>query len=590
MIDFEQIGKRIQEERKYILKVSQETMAEALLMYQTDISNIERGKKGSGISDLNKLDDIAEYLGVPLETLLFGRRGKNMIAYHGADMLLRESKKKILKSQCTVLQKLTGQREKEEFSPVTYECGPYTLYTLVETQISFGSKSKVNSETGEIDNPEFYLPKLHTYIFMQAELIGVMVCSLTSLMQHIHMPTLQKLQTFIPYDVLDVTDVLRTLNPYWALWNFTNEGEDKDRYFRQMLERMDVLRETGEDKPILYIENVYIKEEYRRYGMFRLYIDLLKEMYPNSVLWLNMEPTSGAELDHEYDCIPSYTVSELGQLNINAAIAERLGFKVDPDTWHRNAEVVDTKGNRTIETLLVRKCAYYMPQDIREVTKEDGDLVLKGRALQKLLQEGDDNQKQEIMDLNRGLRGEDKVCELKVQPAGKGAYYVAVITAPEGRKRYVISPYSVIKSDKECFQEEYASLHEAEQSEYYEQIRMVDSFVMMAAETVTEYAFYDDLSYTLSDDEGNEVYYVVEIAIKKIDSETLQEEQYVYLQQDTAGNRYYAINRKRLRDLSIEAAWDMQDLEPIVSYSSEEEMECGPNREIFQKLKELLQN
>ena len=36
MIDINSIGKRIKEERKYIMKISQEKMAEDLNMYQAD--------------------------------------------------------------------------------------------------------------------------------------------------------------------------------------------------------------------------------------------------------------------------------------------------------------------------------------------------------------------------------------------------------------------------------------------------------------------------------------------------------------------------------------------------------------------------
>ena len=78
MIDFNAIGSRIKEERKYILKISQEKMAEDLFMYQADISNIEKAKSGSGIADLAKLDMIADYFNIPLETLLFGREDKNV--------------------------------------------------------------------------------------------------------------------------------------------------------------------------------------------------------------------------------------------------------------------------------------------------------------------------------------------------------------------------------------------------------------------------------------------------------------------------------------------------------------------------------
>ena len=74
MVDYEAIGRRIAEQRKYSLKVSQEKMADDLSMYQADISNLEKAKKGSGITDLSRLDLIAEYFDMPLESLLFGKK------------------------------------------------------------------------------------------------------------------------------------------------------------------------------------------------------------------------------------------------------------------------------------------------------------------------------------------------------------------------------------------------------------------------------------------------------------------------------------------------------------------------------------
>ena len=48
MVDFERIGRRIKEERKLNKRVSQLDMALDLGMYQADISNLEKAKKGSG--------------------------------------------------------------------------------------------------------------------------------------------------------------------------------------------------------------------------------------------------------------------------------------------------------------------------------------------------------------------------------------------------------------------------------------------------------------------------------------------------------------------------------------------------------------
>lgn len=71
MINADNIGKRIRVLRKQ-RGVSQERMAEDLGMYQADISNLERAIGGSGISDLFKLDMIADYFGISLAELLNG--------------------------------------------------------------------------------------------------------------------------------------------------------------------------------------------------------------------------------------------------------------------------------------------------------------------------------------------------------------------------------------------------------------------------------------------------------------------------------------------------------------------------------------
>lgn len=76
MLDYDLIAARIMEQRKTVKKVSQRKMAEALGMYQPDISALENNRPGCGITDLAKLEVIADYLGVPLSYLLFGKDGE----------------------------------------------------------------------------------------------------------------------------------------------------------------------------------------------------------------------------------------------------------------------------------------------------------------------------------------------------------------------------------------------------------------------------------------------------------------------------------------------------------------------------------
>ena len=71
-IDYDMIAARIREQRKNVRKVSQSKMAEAIGMYQPDLSAIENNRPGCGIYDLPKLEIIADYLRVPVRYLLFG--------------------------------------------------------------------------------------------------------------------------------------------------------------------------------------------------------------------------------------------------------------------------------------------------------------------------------------------------------------------------------------------------------------------------------------------------------------------------------------------------------------------------------------
>ena len=142
MIDFDKIGKRILEERKYIRRISQEKMAEDLGMYQADISNIEKAKNGSGITDLTKLDLIADYFDMPLETLLFGRRQDQMEKYYGSTMQIKEYTKKKTKKHEAILRNLLGASNDEELDGaldriLTFECGPYRIYVAHEFQFIY---------------------------------------------------------------------------------------------------------------------------------------------------------------------------------------------------------------------------------------------------------------------------------------------------------------------------------------------------------------------------------------------------------------------------------------------------------------------
>ncbi len=384
MIDFEKIGKRILEERKYLHRISQEKMAEDLGMYQADISNMEKAKNGSGITDLAKLDMIADYFDMPLETLLFGRRQDQMEKYYGTKMQLKESTKKRTRKHETILRKLMDISEENDNEEalnqvVSFECGPYIIYVAPELQIQY------TGENPDEENPLNYIVKTHLYVVYQDEVIGCMTAYVTTVMQHVYQPAFERLKTFIWPDIFDLDETLQTLNPYWLLYQFSVNEEEENDYQQKMMQRMDELREAGEDRIIFYVENSYVREDCRRNGIFRMMVDVLKKQNPSSIIWLSLEPTSGAELSSEYTYHATYEASELGQINLNASTAEHLGFTIDSKTVVRQAERIEEDGEIVVETIPVRRTAYYLPKKIRNILNGDSEVLAYARARKRIL-------------------------------------------------------------------------------------------------------------------------------------------------------------------------------------------------------------
>lgn len=382
MIDLEKIGKRILEERKYIRRTSQERMAEDLGLYQADISNLEKAKNGSGITDITKLDMIADYFDMPLETLLFGRRQDQMEKYYGSKMQLKEYTKKRTQKHDSILRKLLGLPKDEEAEEAldavkAFECGPYMVYVANEYQFTC-------FEEGERQAPNVIV-KPHIFVVYQDEVIGCISAAVTTVMQHVFRPAFEELKNFLWPDVFDLNETLQVLNPYWLLFQLADSEEEEQEYRKKMLERMDQLRAAGENRIIFYVESAYVREDCRRNGIMRMMVDVLKKMSNDAIIWLSLEPTSGDELNSETAFYAAYKASELGQINMNASIAEHLGFTIDTKTVEREAERLDEDGTVVIETVPVRRIAYYLPKGIRSILNNDSDLLAYARAREETL-------------------------------------------------------------------------------------------------------------------------------------------------------------------------------------------------------------
>ena len=399
MIDFEKIGKRILEERKYLHRISQEKMALDLGMYQADISNLEKAKKGSGISDLYKLDLIADYFDIPLESLIFGRRQDKMEKYYGTKMQIKPFSGKLSAKHQAMLRSLMGAGGDEigETNPenvVAYKCGPYMIYEAHEFQLELTGSDPADEE------PQNFLEKIHLYVICQDEVIGCLTACVTTLMQHVFQPAFEKLKFFIMPDIFELSDTLHILNPYMLMYHNAVTAEEEERYQEKMYQRMDELRKAGENRIIFYVENAYVREDCRQNGILRMMVDVLKKQDPGCIIRLSLEPTSGDELSSEYSYFPSYEAADIGQINLNASIAEHLGFMIDEKTVERQAQRVEEDGTVVTETVPIRRNAYLLPKQIRNILKGDGDLTSRGRAREKTL--GNEADKPKTIDVYQG--------------------------------------------------------------------------------------------------------------------------------------------------------------------------------------------
>ena len=175
--------------------------------------------------------------------------------------------------------------------------------------------------------------------------------------------------------------MFRHLNPFVPLAQF-GEEDKKEELYEKASTRNTELISLGEENPILYLEYSYVKEEFRRNGIFTLNLDGLKTIFKDAIIWLNMEPLDESELDSIDH--PILTTEEYQQITLNNLIAEKTGFTVDNDLWEIQVKD-DTK--QTTKKMKARKCAYLIPEIYQNIIKDDKDLVEQGRIRQKLKQE-----------------------------------------------------------------------------------------------------------------------------------------------------------------------------------------------------------
>ncbi len=381
-MNYQEIGNRIHEQRKYIKRVSQEKMADDLFMYQADISNLEKGKKGSGIADLDKLGLLADYLGVSLDYLLFGTKEK-MTPYFKKKTTIEKGN--LSKERKMELARLSGRNPKDVKAAV-YQAGDYSVYILKATMKNAEFPMEL-FEDKDADVSDVSVTRYQMYTFYKKDVIASLIVDQTNLFTNSAICTVEALAHTLPQKCLDALDCFRHLNPFVPLATYDDESK-REEYQRLAFERFQKLMALGEENPILYLESSYVKEDYRQNGVFTLNLDILKMMFKDAIFWLNMEPTS-EEINASTYMSVVHSTKDITQITLNNLIAEKLGFVVDPDLW--GIQVKDDETGE-VKKIRVRKCAYIIPKLYDEILKDDDGLVEKGRMLQELKRRDQENE------------------------------------------------------------------------------------------------------------------------------------------------------------------------------------------------------
>ena len=372
-IDYERVGRRIAEHRRYIKKLSQNAMAQDLLMHQSDISDLERARPGSGINNLDKLKLIADYLGISMQTLLFGSdHDPKFPAYTGdkTKITLLDPQKKGNQKHYPLLAKTVGT-ELKHIQPVIYRYENCLIYLVMEHITSFQHNGRIR-----YDRPHFY-------VVYNDEVIASAVVSRVAVFDLVLKPSLEAFKKSINANILDVFDLYRHMDPYYILWKYTEEEPEKESYVNQSLHRMSQLNQIAEYDAALFVEQLYVLEDRRKKGVCRLLLDVMTKYYPDASILLNLEPSSDMGL-YSNTYYPACTVSDVGQMSFNAAIAEKLGFIIDDVSCPRKIVTVDADGNRAQKVVSVHKSAYRLSEKIQKLIQNDGDLVALGRAKERM--------------------------------------------------------------------------------------------------------------------------------------------------------------------------------------------------------------
>ena len=288
MFDTEAIAKRIRAARVHGRRLTQEDFAVEMGIQQSAVSDLERAKKGSGISDLNRLKRLAQTLEVELPYLVFGIGDDGLPTFTEDSTLEAIGLRRIRKTHRTLIVEAIGQENWKDSIVTAYEYLTDRLYVL-----------KSVDEEG--------CPKRLALLIHEDRIVG------TALARKVSIKELKDTSE-------SETMIGRVLNPY-AVLSRTN-----DRFTPDAMERARELQEAG-DEEIVIVTALFIEPSMREHGFARMLLSALRAPHASTSIWVSLKPHEmlTTTMGSTKPTVAAYP----GQMLLNASIAERMGLKVD---------------------------------------------------------------------------------------------------------------------------------------------------------------------------------------------------------------------------------------------------------------------
>ena len=335
MIDTQAIAQRIRDGRRHRRRVTQEAFALELGINQSAVSDLENGKKGSGIYDLNRLKLLAQGLNMDLRYLVFGMGDDGLPRFTALNRFEAISTRRITKAHREHLERLSGEIDWKKRLISAMEFSTYRMYVLEnESETSFQERLCV--------------------VIFDDQIVA------TAKTKAFRVEALNEVRRlFEDESVYELIE--RRMNPFESLLT-TADVETIERYTLEAEERHEALS-VVDDEEVVVIEALFVEAKLREHGLSRLMINGLADSEMTSV-WLSLKPMT--ELIETIEGVPRHSPANLGQMTLNASIAERLGLTIES-----MREPVEVNSKEETAVLPCHAWAYRLSPALKAITNED---------------------------------------------------------------------------------------------------------------------------------------------------------------------------------------------------------------------------